>query len=70
MGTLIATLLLAEVHTTWVNAIFSWAVSKWLTQATRHTGLLCPAYSQRATSSLLPGESYSLPFLRRMGATR
>lgn len=61
MGTEIATLLSAEPNANRVNATFLWVTS--------HPGGWRPLFLQCATNFLLPGESYLLPILKRLGAT-
>ena len=70
MGTVNATLLLAVPNTNWVVATFSWVTVKRLIQLHPPPGRIVSSVLQRATSFLLPGESYLLPFLKRLGATR
>jgi hypothetical protein len=70
MGTVNATLLLAVPNTNWVVATFSWVTAKRLIQLHPPPGWIVSSVLQRATSFLLPGESYLLPFLKRLGATR
>jgi len=79
MGTVNATLLLAVPNTNWVIATFSrvtakrsisWVTAKRSTQLNPAPGRIVSSVLQRATSFLLPGESYLLPFLKRSGATR
>ena len=71
MGTVNATLLSAEPVTTWAQATSSWSSSsqrnaKWSSQAL-HPGDLLPLLMQFAACFLLPGESYSLPILKKVG---
>ncbi len=70
MGTVDATLLLAVPNTNWVIATFFGVTAQQLMQLNPAPGRIVSCVLQRATSFLLPGESYLLPFLKRSGATR
>jgi hypothetical protein len=70
MGTVNATLLLAVPNTNWVIATLFLGDREAVNPANPAPGRIVSSVLQRATSFLLPGESYLLPFLKRSGATR
>lgn len=72
MGTVNALPLFAKLITTRVNARFSWMIfsrgtSKWLILASLAPRQFVSFSHAGAASSLLPGESYLSPILKRFG---
>ena len=53
-----------------VKRSVSWVTVKRSTQPDPAPGRFVPSFLRGATSFFLPGESYLLPFLKRLGAAR